>query len=443
MPTAPLDDLKDDTGQMRWYSGNYVSGSTELKKYGAGCAKALIHTSGYRDIMTMYEAVNTLDFNETSWNFGFWFYFDPVAGAQYSQNSLSYGADGLAMIAMQLSNSPSDNPRVWYYVPWNTEIYVHWSPLWNSWNGGWHHVALSRNGSLYQCWFDGVAVGSKTKTATFNQTYWFMLRMTRNSGVYGTCGLYVDDVYVNLGDSAVDTSEKTGSGGEQKREYTLQFGENFGNQNSSYIISTTTPMDDISKLNAFTLESMFRPEMLFEPVSGDPDLRYNLVGQFQQMDNMDSSLTKNWWALEYITDDSGKTYYRFRVYDAETNSYLIDIYYEVTIPWEAEYDSGHVKRNTTSLYDHVAVVKSGSTITLYVNGDASETSVGTLAYGWDTINMPWQLNGQQAYRVPNLPHTTTQLKEFRFLNYALYTGEFSRIESFLYVSENQLVRTGL
>ena len=442
MPTSPSDGLKDDTGQMRWYSGAYVTGSTAFKKYGAGCAYALIHTSGYRDIITMYEAVNTLNFNETSWNFGFWFYFDPVSGAEISQNSLSFGADGLVSIVMQLSNSPGDNPRVWYYVPWNVSAYVYWSPLYDSWNGAWHHVAMSRNGSLYQFWFDGVVVGSVTKTVSFNQTYWFMLRASRNAGMYGTCGLYIDDAYVDLGNSTVDTTEKF-SGGAQIREYTLQFGENFGNQNSAYILTPSTPIDDISKLNSFTLEVMFRPDMLFEPVSGDADLRYNLVGQFQQIDNMDTSLTKNWWALEYITDDAGDTYYRFRVYDMETNSYLIDIYYEVTIPWESSYDSGHIKRNTTSLFDHVAVVKSGDTITLYVNGDKSATSEGTLLPGWDTINMPWQLNGQQAYRVPNLPHATTQLKEFRFLNYALYTSEFTRLESFLYVSENQIVRTGL
>lgn len=242
---------------------------------------------------------------------------------------------------------------------------------------------------------------------------------------------YLDDFCITVGDSVYSgnfiPSEKTysaGTGGTpvNVNQYT-------GNQNSALRVEASSVMD-ISK-GDFTIEVAFRPDSIFQMFGGEPDLRYNIIGQYEdEMVADGDSLTKNWWALEYITDASGNTEFRFRVYDASSNSYVVDIYYPVTLDWASSF-TNYEKANLDPSYIHVAVVRNGYEIRLFVNGDYVGTSESAV-HNWDTITSDFQVNGQQAYYTEDFPYTVTYIKALRVLDYALYWDEFTPNEDFMY-----------
>lgn len=244
-------------------------------------------------------------------------------------------------------------------------------------------------------------------------------------------GRYIDDFCVTKGDAVYTSNftpaEKTytaGTGGTP-----INLGQYTGNQNNVLKAEYSSVMD-ISK-GDFTIEVAFRPDSIFQTFGSEPDLRYNIVGQYEDSWVADGdSLTKNWWALEYITDAEGNTEFRFRVYDESSKSYIVDIYYPVTLDWASSF-TNYEKANLDPEYIHIAVVRNGYEIRLFVNGDYVETSESSV-HNWDTITSDFQVNGQQAYYAEDFPYSVTFIKELRILNYALYWDEFTPPDDFTY-----------
>ena len=195
-------------------------------------------------------------------------------------------------------------------------------------------------------------------------------------------------------------------------------------QNSRAEIEASNVID-ISK-GDFTIESNFYVESIYESIGSDPDLRYNIVGQFE--DELAETLTKNWWALEYITHGDGTSEIRFRVWDESSGTYIADVYYPLTMDWEASY-TNHQKFNTSADIMHIAVVRNGNAVRLFVEGDYVGTSAGTIT-DWDTITTPIQMNGQAGYVVEDAPYSKTYLTELAFYDYAKYWDEFLAPDTF-------------
>jgi hypothetical protein len=199
----------------------------------------------------------------------------------------------------------------------------------------------------------------------------------------------------------------------------VNFGSKLGDPNTSVTVDLSS-ITDISK-GDFTIEAMVRIDSLYEPVTDDPELRYNIVGQYE--DEWADTLTKNWWALEYITDDAGNSEFRFRVYDSGTGTYIANIYYPLSMDWADSY-TDHQKQNLDPGYIHVAVVRSGDEVRLFVNGDYVGTSAGSIS-DWDTITQEIQINGQTALNLPDLPFSEVSISGLEISDYALYWDEFN------------------
>ena len=246
---------------------------------------------------------------------------------------------------------------------------------------------------------------------------------------------YVDDFCITKGDSVYTgnftPSEKTYSGGGTSGYSTLTPS---GNQNSGITIDIAelpSEVQDISK-GDFTIELRYRVDSIFEMYGGEPDLRYNIIGQFEdEMVDSAADLSKNWWALEYITHDDMTTEFRFRVWDESSNSFIADVYYPVVLDWGSYVN--HVKSNDDPDYIHIAVVRQNNEVRLFINGDYVASSTGAIS-DWDTITSAFQINGQQAYYIEDYPYSTTAISEMRILNYALYWDEFAPPESFTQLS---------
>jgi len=243
---------------------------------------------------------------------------------------------------------------------------------------------------------------------------------------------YVDDFCITKGNSVYTgnftPSEKTYVGGGTSG-FTTQ--KSSGNQNSGLLVNQSDVMD-ISK-GDFTIELRYRVESIYQMWGGEPDLRYNIIGQFEDsMVDSASDLSKNWWALEYITHDDMSAEIRFRVWDDSSNSYIADVYYPLSMDWASTY-TNFEKNNTDPDYIHIAVVRSGNEVRLFINGDYVGTSTGSIT-NWDTITSEFQINGQQAYYLEDYPYSVTKISELRVLDYALYWAEFAPPESFTQLS---------
>ncbi len=243
---------------------------------------------------------------------------------------------------------------------------------------------------------------------------------------------YVDEFCITKGDSVYTgnftPSEKTYSGGGTSGFTTAK---QTGNQNSGLLVSQSDVMD-ISK-GDFTIEVHYYVNSIYQMWGGEPDLRYNIIGQFEDsMVDSASDLSKNWWALEYITHDDMTAEIRFRIWDDSSNSYIADVYYPLSMDWASSY-TNFEKNNTDPDPIHIAVVRSGNEVRLFVNGDYVATSIGSIS-DWDTITSEFQINGQQAYYAEDYPYSVTSISELRVLNYALYWDEFAPPETFTQLS---------
>lgn len=216
---------------------------------------------------------------------------------------------------------------------------------------------------------------------------------------------------------AVVETELGGSGGAGSREYCAPFGDQTSYLEIPY--STLQANGFAIHTGDFTIEGRFHIDTLYELLEGDPIQRYAVVGQYVDYlwaGDVDAA-PGSWWALEFTNDT-----FTFKVWDGASQTYKANVSGAVVMDWAAAWsDPCHDKANLDAGYVHVAVVRSGSTVRIFING----TNVGESTISdWTEITESLKINGQDGRLNPGLPYSVTYVEELITFDYAKYWADF-------------------
>lgn len=147
----------------------------------------------------------------------------------------------------------------------------------------------------------------------------------------------------------------------------------------------------------FTIQAHFKIDYQYwVPGEDDPKPTYTIVGQFNGYLETQSSVLQNYWVLELY-----EGVITFKVWDHGTESFVASISGSAGIEWEDEFSS-YRKANLSSDYIHVAVVRQGDEVRLWINGHIVATEAIT---DWDESTAIIKYNGQTGYLCYDVPHS--------------------------------------
>jgi hypothetical protein len=343
-----------------------VNGNTSVQRFSpfsptASYDTATIGGSGYFD--------GTGDYLETGTSSGFalgtgnftlecWIYRVSGSGSwRYWFNNLSSGGAGDSEWTVNLD--PSNNPAFGTY---NTTYIVSSTAIkLNTWN----HIAVSRSGSTLSLFLNGVRVATDSNSNNFSATN------GANIGAYddGSTAInaYISDCRVVKGTAVYDPTAST---------CTVPTTPLTAITNTQLLCNMTNAgIPDSAMMN--NLETVGDAQVSTSVKKfGTGSLAFDGTGDYLVTPSKPiTSLEGNFTIEMWIYRQSGNTYF-FSVGDTQTAS-GIEAYIGSGGTALNLYSNDDVKITAspfaTTTWSHLAVVRSGTTITMYVNG----TSVGT------------------------------------------------------------------
>ena len=257
--------------------------------------------------------------------------------------------------------------------------------------GVWQHVAFTRSGSTCYAFLDGVLKNTATSTATFGGTSG-TFRIGSYNGSGGDVDAYMQDLRIYKGVA----------------KYTSDFV--VPSTSPNILPDTPSGVSGSSKLTKITDGGVIgdgtTSDYLQVPSSGHTDF------------SMDGDFTVEWF---YYRQSVSNTY-MWTVGDSNTSTGL-ELYWGSSGSTLKLYTNGsanNVGGSTRNGWSHYAVVRSGSTITVYYDG----TSVGTISNS-TTFSGDFTIGGEY-YNGAITGGLSGPISNFRYIKgTALYTSNFT------------------
>jgi hypothetical protein len=399
---------KSNFRQVIARNGNATQGS--FSPYGQ-------NWSGYFDGTGDYLAAPTssnLVFGTGDFCVEMWYYQATNATAGLFSNSVSSGG-GDAQFEIQIASS-TFYPTVY---GWNTAFLT--SSV-ASTGGAWNHLVVCRNGTTLSMFLNGVRVATTTTSNNFSSTNAFNIGRQASNGAYLTG--YISNLRVAKGSSVYDptqstitvpTSPLTAVSGTSL--LTCQSNRFIDNSTNNFAI-TVNGDTSIQKSSPFGLTANASPT--FTGGSAYFDTNGDYIGSPQ---SATYNLSIGNWTIEawyYSFSDLSQSARYMTFIPSSGSTYGI-------LPGNGAFilnlfgSSSPISTSIPSTlyrWQHIALVKSGSTTTLYINGIAGGS--GTVSW----VDAPTAIYvggnpGGYAY------YFSGYVSDFRFVRNAVYTGNFT------------------
>lgn len=370
----------DEIGKTVTANGNVTQLSYKFNK-----------TAGFFDGSSWVEVPNSSDFNFGTGNFTveFWVNFNDANGRQ---QIVSYNGDDDFSIGLDVSENTS------FYIGGTAEIEAAWTPSANT----WYHVACVRSGTDVFAFVNGTQVGS-TASSSFNITDSGSLTIGKNSA--GTAHYFKGWLKeLRVSNSARYTSNFTPSTTQFSADSNTKLLLHFDSPAKSplapaiHFPSYATDYIDLADSDDWTPQTNFTAEGWF---------RYSTVDNGAFL-GQEGTAGNRGWRLIYNGTLAG---FSFQISDDGTN-------------WVTATYAGTPSANT---WYHVAGVKNGNTLTVFVNGVAGSTT--------------GDFTGKTAYASTARPFVDVAggngcSREIRVSNVARYTTAFTPSQTGFTVDSN-------
>jgi hypothetical protein len=411
VPTAPLTAVSGTsllTSQSNRFIDNStnaftitVNGNTNIQRfspfsptqaYSAGTIGGSAYFDGTGDYLTLPGASQATLTANSNFTFEAWVYLTGYSG---TYNGIWGGNGGDIVLAYSTSNSWGIYPALSGAPPF---MYSGMSVLTGMFNR-WAHVALTRNGNSWNLWVDGVSVASATQTSTSipNTTKSIgsegaganpMMGYISNAR-YTSAALYT--TAFTSPTSPLTTSVASGS---------VQMLTNFTNGG---IIDNAmmNNLETVGNAQISTAQSKFGGSSMLFDGNGD----YLSIPNTQLLNLTSGNFTIEAWVYYLGTNANGVIVDKDGVFNSTFPSYSLGLKINKLnmfigsgngISYAQEFTAG--ADFLTNQWVHVAVVRSGSIITVYQNGTsvASGTQTGTMVDGGKATLVGYQSGQPQS-----------------------------------------------
>jgi len=329
-----------------------------------------------------YLTVNgsSIDFT-SSWTIEFWVYYDAsdVGAGIVSAINAGSGVDGIYML------NASD-----FYITVNGSSWgMSFQADSHLTRYSWHHIAVTWDSSTYTVWIDGVSRSTLSSTSAVSFSSQTIGVGATSSGT-SQFGGYISDYNITTGSA----------------KYTSAFTpptSPVGNTNADlYLPMDNAGIFDKAGNNRFTLygknTSTTQTKYGATSVSFISDSAGMQIEYQPWMNSINGDFT--WEAWVYLTSGDGGTLWSFG-YDTDNR---FDFGWQGTGGIRLLIKSGGTGSSIFSSSDavssyqntwaHIALVRSGDTYTLYMNGTSSTSGTSSLTIPMDTVD-GWQFGGRE------------------------------------------------
>jgi len=304
--------------------------------------------------------------NSTDFCFEFWIYFTSataisngqirVLGAGVNDPLLFFGTNNTTIGGLTFTTKNVTRLSILYTFPLNT----------------WHHIAISRNTGTVSCFINGILRGTASETTeTDSKTYFVGSHPTANWGITG----YISDYRSVIG-SPVYTSDFTPTTEPLTPLTNTSLLCNFTNA-GIYDASTKNVLETVGNAQVDTAVTKFGSGSMYFDGSGD----YLIAQSSEDFDFPGDFTIEMWLNLDNVTS----TWQAIisRAYAISGGWRLYKLTGSNNLVWYSSSSAIATTSNSplaSGVWGHVAVVRSGSTISIYIDGILRGSGTNSTSY---------------------------------------------------------------